>query len=336
MHGDHVFGLPGLLLNILTQTILSGQEKTLEIYGPVGLFNFIAATLSLCAVEVRKLLTVEVYEMLGGSNRWRHPGGNRRYPEFRHASLIRKVVPQNPDGTWTLCKAVEFTGPDEVLRTVKDLSLTIKAAEVVHVPKIHCFGYVAEESQTLPQSIDSERARNLGLKPSPLYNKLKFGFSVMNDDGTRLIRPEDVLVGDPVRPRKFALLGDCCSVPRPMAELCRNSDVLIHEATFSEHDTGKKVDFGGHSSAADAGRFANLVKAQVLALNHLSASVNGCGPARDLEEEAKKEIESGNPVIAATDLLEISVPRSGFRFSEESKRNSEVGEKAEPSREESA
>jgi len=313
LHGDHIFGLPGLLLHLQLIAKVS-QQKLVQVYGPVGTYNFIATTLSLSAAELKQL-RVEVYELQGGSRRWRHPGGNKSFPEYRHRGLVRKVIPQNPDGTWTLLSVSEVTSLEEALYYDSRLKgVYVTAAEVEHTPKLHCFGYVIQEPHVQSYKIDSDRAIALGLQPSNKYRALKAGFPVLSDDGSREIQPGDVLIGEKPRPRKLAVLGDCYHVPEPMAKLCQDADVVIHEATFSEQDTGQKVDHGGHSSAAMAGKFANSVNAKVLAMNHLSPSVRSDLSVKGLMEEAQNCVDGITRVQASCDLMEIIVPRSGFKF----------------------
>lgn len=330
LHGDHIFGLLGLLLS-MQESGRSSQEDSkrystekyaLQIYGPVGLYNFIAMGLSLSMTEIKRI-SVEVYELEGGSRRWLHPGGIRNYAEFRHRGVKRISVPPNKDGTWTLCEAEEIKTPEDAIRfSSRPKGIRIKAAELHHIPKLQCFGYVVEEPQTQPINVDVEKAMELGLQPGKKYKLLKGGFPVMSDDGLREIRPEDVSVGEPGKPRKFALLGDCCNVPRPMAELCRNADVLIHEATFLESDSGERVDFGGHSTSAMAGRFADYVDAKVLLLNHISPAYSGdWNSMRMLVQEAEKAIQKSNTRVQASyDLLELLVPRDGFDFDNDTKK----------------
>lgn len=84
MHGDHVFGLPGLLLNMQVSGLHANKQRSIEIYGPVGLYNYIATVLSLTGTELRKL-SVEVYELQGGTQRSMRYAGNRKtFPEFHH------------------------------------------------------------------------------------------------------------------------------------------------------------------------------------------------------------------------------------------------------------
>lgn len=237
LHGDHVFGLPGLLLAIQLVAVARKEQATVQVYGPVGLYNFIAATLSLSCAELNAL-HVEVYELRGGSRRkWVHPGTIQNYPEFKHRGLFRKSIPQNKDGTWTLERAEEITSPEEAeqssINSPTDRGLYVHAAQVSHVPALQCFGYVVQEPFSMPQRVDVERAMAAGVKPGRKYRLLKAGFAVPSDDGLRRVHPKDVIVdGLPIISRKFALLGDCCGVPAPMAELCRDADVLVHEATL--------------------------------------------------------------------------------------------------------
>lgn len=68
MHGDHIFGLPGMLLSFLSfihtaqdahaaavaDAVLSSPPRThtLRVFGPEGLYNYVAMTLRLCEARV--------------------------------------------------------------------------------------------------------------------------------------------------------------------------------------------------------------------------------------------------------------------------------------------
>lgn len=79
MHGDHIFGLPGMLLSFLSLTqdaIASAAESgtaagparthTLRVFGPEGLYNYVAMTLRLC--EARVLPNPSDGKVRGGSS----------------------------------------------------------------------------------------------------------------------------------------------------------------------------------------------------------------------------------------------------------------------------
>lgn len=256
-----------------------------------------------------------MFELTEGSIRRRHPGSLLEYREFRNTSLHRKSIARNGDGTWTLGTA------NSDARYSNKKGVLLKAAEIEHLPKLHCFGYVLEEP---PQQrpIDVHRCIDLGVKPGGKLRLLKSGISVKSDDGLRTVNPEDVLIGDePRKARKFALLGDCCHVPQPMADISRNADVLVHEATLIDDDALRGGQ--GHSTPAMAGRFANAVGANVLALNHLglatASSVNGSSLVSSVVRSACAEIQVYSPtrVQATYDHMEIIVPHGGFSFSSE-------------------
>jgi ribonuclease Z len=305
------------LQTIAVATESKKKHNKLEIYGPPGMYNFIASSISLSGAEL-KHLKVEVFELHGGSNRSGRPSYVRKFSEFSQRGLFLRKIPQNDDGTWTISQATEITTREqaEQFSRGETRSLKISAAEVDHVPRMQCFGYVIQEPTTQPRTLDHERALELGVHSGMKYRHLKSGFSVMSDDDEdREVRPEEVLVGPALMPRKFTLIGDCCAIPAPMVELSRDSDVLIHEATFSVNDKGPKVDYGGHSSAQQAGRFADHVNAKVLLLNHLNPTANCLAGQQLLVDEAAREIQNSKTRIQLCyDHLEVVVPRSGFKL----------------------
>jgi len=131
MHGDHIFGLPGLLLSLQTsymQHITETKQKkkgntqhnnnnnkeeeqqeqpTVKIYGPPGLFNYIASSIILSCSKLHTL-NVEVYELMGGrvrkSTTPRSYGGTpptttksypSRYSSRQQQYPLPRITPQN-------------------------------------------------------------------------------------------------------------------------------------------------------------------------------------------------------------------------------------------------
>jgi len=83
MHGDHVFGLPAMVVHRAMAKAQQNNDSTssnpnrktkneslqdrIRIYGPPGLFNYLAMSLQLAKVSMKnKGLDIEVFELLGG------------------------------------------------------------------------------------------------------------------------------------------------------------------------------------------------------------------------------------------------------------------------------
>jgi ribonuclease Z len=318
MHGDHIFGLPPMLLALQIASIGAKDTRQVDVYGPVGLYNFIAASISLSCSELKKL-SVHVHELVGGTMRSSRYAANRNsFPEFGSRGLIKKELHQNKDGTWTIEEPLEITTPELAAKhNSQPKGLSIKAAELHHVPQLQCFGYTIQEPTTLPRKIDAAKAAALGVVAyaNKNFSLLKSGFPVKDKEGIRTIYPEEVLVDERRRPRKITVLGDCCMVPPVMQELAMDSDVLVHEATNSKDDeNGRKALSGGHSSASQAALFANKVRAKVLLLNHLGSKIDVYPGMRECIKEAMREITGPTKVQLCFDHLELCVPRQGFDF----------------------
>jgi ribonuclease Z len=67
MHGDHIFGLPTVILHTTTVSKFHGdKEQPLHIYGPFGLYEYICTSLRLSQNTTRRL--VIVHEMIISEN----------------------------------------------------------------------------------------------------------------------------------------------------------------------------------------------------------------------------------------------------------------------------
>jgi ribonuclease BN (tRNA processing enzyme) len=267
LHGDHIFGLPGFLLGLQHSILLKNSDKkakntskpedhVVKIYGPPGLYNFIAMNIILSCTKLHAI-TVEVHELVGGRVRrihdgGRHGGGRHRsddsarrnpfegdYPEFNYGCIKRNLI-ECENGVWTIQDV-----PPRTREAILDGSarkhhigkrrLNIKAAEVNHVPGVVTFGYCIQEEEP-PRNIDPIRAKELGVPAGKKYELLKCGFSVQTEDGAREVKPEEVYIPRTKKARKFTLVGDNREWSPEMIEIARNSDVLVHEATLLNTD----------------------------------------------------------------------------------------------------
>jgi len=257
-------------------------------------------------------ITIEVFELMGGSKRvWQNPAGLQSYSEYSNKRILRRVIPQNPDGTWTIESIPVYKTPDDALQQIDKGFYDIMAAEVFHVPKMRCFGYVFREKAP-DRQIDPEKAISLGVNPGKKFQLLKSGFTVKADGKDKDVRPDEVLLGSERKGRSAAIVGDCFQVSAQMAKLCEGVDVLVHEATLSAEDRGEKVEYGGHSTPTNAGRFANQVGASILVLTHLPSMLLDYEAVGKHYSQAKASISGKTRVAIAYDFLEVMVPRFGF------------------------
>jgi len=353
MHGDHLFGLVPVILGIGVSHKISsgdpnrkkhrhlahGEKPTLEIYGPPGLFNYINMVLTLSCAKMN-YLNVNVVELVGGrseqgpmSSRPQRRGRRNmflsHYPEAEIPLIARKYLEKNRDGVWvidepeaiteeSLTRGANAGANDGFHRLPNDVNLSIgrrlhiKAAELNHLAGVQTYGFTVEE-QKPPGNIDVEKTKALGVQPSKKYSLLKCGISVPTDDGAGEVHPDQVLLKS-FEPRKVAILSDHRFIPTPMAQLCKNADLLVHEATLAKSDGIDKIKLRGHNTAFNAGVFAKEMGCKVVVLNHFGSTVIGRDFLCDVLAEAREGNQNACQVVASYDFLEVWIPRGGFDF----------------------
>ncbi|NJD11184.1 MAG: hypothetical protein FIB01_12380 [Gemmatimonadetes bacterium] len=172
--------------------------------------------------------------------------------------------------------------------------------DVVAYPVQHgarALGYALQEHERLGR-FDVERARALGVPEGPLFGHLHRGITV--PVGDRLVTPAEV-VGPPRPGRRVVYTGD--SRPcRATADLARDADLLIHDATFGA-DEADRARTTGHATAAEAAQLARRAGVLRLVLTHLSARY--ADDSRPLEREARDIFPAA---VVAYDGLVLEVP----------------------------
>jgi len=210
LHGDHVFGLPGLLSSF----DLLGRKTPLHLYGPPDLQIMLDFYLRNFAVEPEYQIIL-------------HPVSEPHYHKI-----------------------------------FEDKVLEIYAFPLEH--RIPTLGYHFVEKQR-PLNIRKDRIEKYNLSIKQIV-RAKMGEAVTLDNGQVISNAE--LTEIPYRRRSFAYCSDTAFC-RKNASLIRPVDLLYHEATFLEEDyiLAKKT---GHSTAAQAGRFAIAAQAGQLVIGHFS------------------------------------------------------------------
>ncbi|XP_014449446.1 zinc phosphodiesterase ELAC protein 1 [Alligator mississippiensis] len=297
LHGDHFFGLPGLLCTVSLQSSSCPSKQHVDIYGPVGLRDFIWRTMELSHSEL--LFSYVVHELV--------PTPDQCPPEeFKELPWL------NRDGGSS--KEVQgrtiYLDPVENSYTlVNDEQFVMKAFRLFH--RIPSFGFLVEEKQRIGK-LNVQKLRDLGVQPGPVYGKLKNGITVVLENGIT-ISPSDVLE-DPIPGRKICILGDCSGVVGDEAvKLCSEADLLVHEATLDDSQVDKAIEYG-HSTPRMAAEFAKLCKVKNLVLTHFSqrykpAALVGEGDTDVTELKRQAEaVLAGQEVTLAEDFMTIDIP----------------------------
>ncbi|XP_042213110.1 zinc phosphodiesterase ELAC protein 1-like [Homarus americanus] len=261
LHGDHIFGLPGLLCTISSQMGLVEEQvkkkgpPIIEIFGPFGISRFITTALTLSQspllyqFRVHELVPEEVQHTQGGE-------------DFR-VDICSETTCHPSQLPGTHIRATSDTIGNFHWQLIDDERWCVSAGWIHH--RVPTFGYVIKEKDR-PGTLDTNKLLSLGIKPGPVYGQLKGGKSVTTENGER-VTPE-MVVGPAIPGRTVVILGDT-SDASPLAHLVESCDVVVHEATHDDTLKDKALEFG-HSTPSQAVHFAKTISAKTLLLNHFS------------------------------------------------------------------
>lgn len=241
LHGDHIFGLPGLLGSRSFQ----GGESLLTIYGPKGIKAFIETSIKVSSTHIRYPLEI--------------------------VEIEEDVV-------------------------FEDEQFCVTAKELQH--GIQSFGYRIVEKD-LPGTLLVDKLSKEGIKPGPIYQKIKDGQTVILEDG-RQINGEEY-IGPPKKGRIVTILGDTRYVKESI-ELAKDADLLIHEATFSSNESDLAHDYF-HSTTTQAADVAKQAGVKQLILTHISSRYQG-DDSQGLLKEAQQVFKT---TYMAKDFLRFDV-----------------------------
>ncbi|XP_074652376.1 zinc phosphodiesterase ELAC protein 1-like [Tubulanus polymorphus] len=293
LHGDHLFGLPGLLCTISQNNL---RDDAVEIYGPLGLRKFIRVALTLSRSQLGFNYKVHELDYTGVEMNLEDISVDHTTNDALHPNEIEgETFKPDENGAWNI---------------FSDSMMSVKAGYLQH--RVPTFGYLITES-TQPGSLNAVKLKALGIPPGPLYSKVKSGQSIISPTDGSIINPSDVIGAD--KPgRKILILGDTCDSNR-LVTFTKDVDVLIHEATL-ENDKLSDAMEKGHSTPGMAAEFANAIGARKLVLTHFSQRYrsiseiirDGDDSVQTLVDEAQLAF-NGEEVIAADDFMVLPIPR---------------------------
>jgi len=173
---------------------------------------------------------------------------------------------------------------------------TIKYTLVEHSVITYAYAFIEKPRFG---KFEPEKAIALGIPESHLWKKLQEG-EIVEYQGKKIDPVKEGIIG-PKRPgRKITYSGDL--IPgKSLIELGKDSDILVHEATFAKNlaETAREKK---HSTSIDAALDAKEMNAKQLILTHISSRYQD--DASKLLEEAKEIFPN---TILAKDLLKIEL-----------------------------
>eukprot|EP00192_Tetraselmis_astigmatica_P003287 CAMPEP_0117666794 /NCGR_PEP_ID=MMETSP0804-20121206/10580_1 /TAXON_ID=1074897 /ORGANISM="Tetraselmis astigmatica, Strain CCMP880" /LENGTH=597 /DNA_ID=CAMNT_0005474391 /DNA_START=22 /DNA_END=1815 /DNA_ORIENTATION=- len=256
MHGDHCFGLPGLLgfISAHKSRQHEADRTPLYIYGPPGIFEWVQTSLRSISTELG--MRVQVVEF---HNAQAHGHPPIQVDASSKLWLSKAVpLPAAMENACLAAQAARQAGPERIKEeeqrrkwgVINGLSWTfpvgrrfrVSVAQLVH--RVPCMGYCIQEANA-SVSVDSSLLSKHGISEDPK------NFEAF------------------VPGRKVVILGDTCD-STSIAALAKGADMVSHEATFSDGMEHKAM-IAGHSTSRMAGEFARSINARQLFLTHFSA-----------------------------------------------------------------
>jgi len=264
-HGDHIIGLPGLLFRFG----LIDRNAPLFIFGPPNLYLYLFMHRKILGLKANYPL--RIFEIHNEQNKLIEFDGLESEIPYNKHDLEDNIIYENE-------------------------KYILKYTLVNH--SVLSYGYSFIEKPRNGK-FNPDRARELGIPESNLWKKLHEG-NIIEFKGKKIDPLKEGIVG-PKRPgRKVTYSGDTAPC-ESLINLGKNSDILIHEATFSRklaHIAKEKQ----HSTSIDAAKSAQSMHAKKLVMTHISSRYQE--DATQLLNEAKEIFPN---TIIAEDLLQIEL-----------------------------
>lgn len=327
LHGDHVFGLPGMMCRLSALRATTGKldprnEEVIDIIGPTGLAKFLRnaflTTKSVFSFRYR-VTELSVRDKHNCENEEDEDDAELHSRELRPRRLYPDT--ENRTQVWNIEGDILLEGGP-----LRDFC--VKACRIKHAKGLDTFGYVMIEPD-LPRRLLAKNVWSL-LEPLRLEEgetntkrfQEKYGVVMQALKDEECVTMPNGLVLDPLcktqnilgprRPgRKICVLGDTFD-PSEIVPIARSADLVVHEASQFGKGSSRKARQLGHSSASMAGSFARSIIAKQLVLNHIGSKCHPRNKAAvaSLRSEAMTamECEETNRVHVSYDGMVVSVP----------------------------
>lgn len=147
LHGDHFFGLPGLLCTISLQSGSMVTKQPIEIYGPAGLRDFICRTMELSHTEL--VFPYVVHELVPTADQC----PTEELKEFAHVNRADSP-PKEGQG-----RTIVLDSEENSYLLVDDEQFVVKAFRLFH--RIPSFGFSVVEKKR-PGKLNAQKLKDLG------------------------------------------------------------------------------------------------------------------------------------------------------------------------------
>lgn len=329
LHGDHLYGLPGLVLSVLGgKDLINGTncvEPTLNIYGPPGVRAFLRMALGVAsfrpsfknALCINELQWPSDFGPSGQKFRHRCASAYWKSPVKRlgFEAVGRDIEPERCEktGAYTYHLSDEVEDEKEITERspgldrqwrIRNGPASVTAAPILHT--VPTFAYEVSEN-VVSRRFSKKKLQEFGI-PTDGRSEVRKLFHAWLA-GKSGVWNGKTISGDDVMqtgrsPRRICVVGDTYDA-EGAAHIANDVDVLVHEATNMAAQT-KTAKSRGHSSTLGATSFAKSVNAKRLILNHTSVSYSE-RKIRAMEAEARSMF-GPNKVFVAKDLSVFNVP----------------------------
>ena len=192
--------------------------------------------------------------------------------------------------------------PLEIIEVEPDMNIRLNNFDVRVIPLSHgidSYAYIFKEDDKIGE-LQSDKLRELGIRPGPVYGEIKAGETFTHEG--KVYQTSD-FIGETIEGRKISVHGDTrLNSSTVYLDAIRDSDLLVHEATFLNNEKEKAHDYF-HSEINHVLDVFKDVNYKQLLIVHISS--------RYTDEDIKQVSASieGRAVIAC-DYFELPIPRN--------------------------
>jgi ribonuclease Z len=199
---------------------------------------------------------------------------------------------------------IEFVDVAGTQLVYSDADLAIERHVLSHRSPSVGFRFALQERRW---KLDRAALAARGIRPGPLWGRLQAGEDVLLDDGT-MVAANEVRTLE-LRQAAMVVGGDN-DTPALLAQACRDAQLLVHEATYTEATLLKVGPGPTHSSAQRVAQFAAGAGLPNLILTHFSPRYDSPQGMAELEAEARQHY--AGQLFLAEDFASYELDAAGI------------------------